>query len=106
MPTADKIDVFQFMALRAPEAGGSARSPLDYVHDTGPLEAHNHERLDANGQVVDHWVVSRRLREPFHPDSPSPVGRLVYNEVFVRGPGRTPKVTNAAVVEGVFGQMT
>lgn len=105
MSSADKIDVFQFMALRAPETTARPQALREYVHDTGRLQTRNHEYADANGQVVDHYVVSRGPREPFRPDSDSVVGKLVYNEVFVSGPERSAKATNAAVVAGVLEQM-
>lgn len=105
MSTVDKIDVFQFMALRAPEATGRALAQRDYVHDNGPLRTRNHEYVGSDGHVVDHYVVTREPREPFRPDSSSPVGRLVYNEVFVSGIGRPPRASNEAIVAGVLDQM-
>ncbi|GAB3359335.1 hypothetical protein [Lysobacter tyrosinilyticus] len=105
MAGSDKINVFQFVALRAPEATDRPGSQREYVHDTGPLTRANHEYVDENGEVADYYVVSRAAREPFRPDSESAVGRLIYAELFEHTGGRTPRQTNDAVVAGVLAQM-
>lgn len=105
MSNSDKINVFQFMALRAPEATDRPGSTRGYVWDTGNLERQTLEYLDENGDVAADYKVTRSRREPFRPDSDSAVGRLVYEKVFQVAGGLSPKQVNAAVVAGVLEQM-
>ncbi|MFY2763914.1 hypothetical protein [Arenimonas sp. MALMAid1274] len=105
MSSSDKINVFQFMTLRAPEATDSPGSTRGYVWDTGELSRQTLEYLDENGDLAADYKVSRPRRQPFRPDSDSAVGRLVYEKVFQPGGEVSPKQINAAVVEGVLGQM-
>ncbi|MBK8057909.1 MAG: hypothetical protein IPK33_08525 [Gemmatimonadetes bacterium] len=103
--SSDRINVFQFMTLRAPEASNRPNSTREYVRDTGVLARQTFEYRDENGDVAVRYTVTRPLREPFRPDSDSAIGRLVYDEVFQVGSGRSPKQANAAVVSGVLDQM-
>lgn len=105
MSNSDKINVFQFMALRAPEATDRPGSTRAYVWDTANLQRQNLEYMDANGEVAAYYKVTRPRREPFRPDSDSAVGRLVYGKVFQVAGGLDPKQVNAAVVAGVLEQM-
>lgn len=105
MSSSDKINVFQFMSLRAPEATDRPSSTRGYVWDTGDLERQTLEYLDDNGDVAANYKVTRPRREPFRPDSDSAVGRLVYDNVFQVASGLSPKQVSAAVVAGVLEQM-
>lgn len=105
MSSNDKINVFQFMALRAPEATDRPGSTRNYVWDTGALLRQTLEYLDENGNMAADYRVTRPRREPFRPDSDSAVGRLVYANVFQGPGGLSPKQVNAAVVAGVLEQM-
>lgn len=105
MSSSDKINVFQFMALRAPEATDRPGSTRGYVWDTGALARQTLEYLDENGDLAEDYKVTRPRREPFRPDSDSAVGRLVYEKVFQLAGELSPKQVNAAVVAGVLDQM-
>lgn len=105
MSATDKINVFQFMALRAPEATDRPGSTRSYIWDTGDLTRQTLEYVDENGDMAADYKVTRPRREPFRPDSDSAVGRLVYENVFQLAGELSPKQINTAVAAGVLEQM-